>query len=171
MITGGMCESNTRLRRERGTLICRKTGFVCTVTCGTGDEAGETVVRTPPNVLLLAGDLPDISGFKVASRLHQAVPHVLIIMVAVHSDEPSVLEALKAGACGNTTTNGVSLGTDGTLSVAGLLNIEGAEYISFGHTSDAPLSLTYSAVVMTYGPFDGWRARDTGCSINPWPCA
>ena len=66
----------------------------------------------------------------------------------------------------NATTNGLPSGTNDLLAVTGLLTVEGSGYVSFGHTSDTPLVLPYSANVMTYGSvsgsFGGWRARDTG---------
>lgn len=100
MITIGICEGNNRVRREVAAALSRQNDLVCAVACATGREALESVTRTPPQVLLLAIDLPDLSGLEVAARLHGVLPALRIVMLTVHADEQSVLGALKAGACG-----------------------------------------------------------------------
>lgn len=100
MITIGICEGNNRVRREVAAALSRHDDLVCTVNCGTGKEALESITRTPPQVLLLAIDLPDLSGIEVAARLHGVLPQLRIVMLTVRSDERSVLDALKAGASG-----------------------------------------------------------------------
>lgn len=100
MITIGICEGNNRVRREVAAALSRQDDLICTVNCATGKDALESIVRTPPQVLLLAIDLPDLSGIEVAARLHGVLPRLRIVMFTVHADERSVLGALKAGACG-----------------------------------------------------------------------
>ncbi|MBM4289724.1 MAG: response regulator, partial [Deltaproteobacteria bacterium] len=53
-----------------------------------------------PDLILLDVEMPDLTGLEVIRRLHQELPEVRIMALAIHSDKRFVRETLKAGAVG-----------------------------------------------------------------------
>jgi DNA-binding NarL/FixJ family response regulator len=52
------------------------------------------------DVLLVDLDLPEMSGIDLIRAAHPANPNMSILVYTVHEDRASVLEAIRAGACG-----------------------------------------------------------------------
>ncbi len=75
-----------------------------TVTCAyTGEEALESLMDAPVDVVLLDIRLPDMSGIDVLKRAKELCPDAKIIMVtAVDQEEPQT-DAKIYGACGYVT--------------------------------------------------------------------
>ncbi|HVN13644.1 MAG TPA: response regulator transcription factor [Kineosporiaceae bacterium] len=62
-----------------------------------GFQALKSVVREPPDVVLLDLGLPDIDGFKVL-KMVRATTDVPIIVITAHEDDAEMVDALNAGA-------------------------------------------------------------------------
>src|SRR5438128_2924822 len=77
------------------------TGYKCRV-CKDGSEALETVHATPPSLLLLDFDMPELNGAEVLKRLRSdndpAVAQIPVIMLTGHGSEESEVCCLQAGA-------------------------------------------------------------------------
>jgi DNA-binding NarL/FixJ family response regulator len=65
-----------------------------------GKEALQLVEETPPDVVLLDMELPDIQGTRVAQQIQQFHPKVKILALSAHDDSVYVRELLELGAAG-----------------------------------------------------------------------
>ena len=64
-----------------------------------GEEAIALAAISPPDLILMDINLPDISGIEAAQRILALNPEVKVLMVTMNDDE-SVFEAVQAGARG-----------------------------------------------------------------------
>ena len=63
-----------------------------------GLSAAQLVDRHKPNVLLLDLNLPRLHGIEVLRQTRTTSPNTRVIVLSMHSDEPYVIESLRAGA-------------------------------------------------------------------------
>ncbi|GGL01671.1 response regulator [Mangrovihabitans endophyticus] len=67
---------------------------------GEGRQAVRIAAAARPEVVVLDLQLPDISGVEVIRGLLSEVPGVRVLMLSASGEQQSVLDAVKAGACG-----------------------------------------------------------------------
>ena len=63
-----------------------------------GLAAAQLVEKHKPGVLVLDLNLPRLHGLEVLRQVRTSSPHTRVIVLSMHSDEPYVIEALRAGA-------------------------------------------------------------------------
>jgi DNA-binding NarL/FixJ family response regulator len=63
-----------------------------------GLNAAQLVDRHKPNLLILDLNMPRVHGLEVLRQVRTTSPHTRVIVLSMHSDEPYVIEALRAGA-------------------------------------------------------------------------
>ncbi len=63
-----------------------------------GLAAAGLVEKHKPQLLVLDLNLPRLHGIEVLRRARTGSPHTKVIVLSMHSDEPYVVEALRAGA-------------------------------------------------------------------------
>ncbi len=68
-----------------------------TMTAPTALEGLQSVVDTPPDVVLLDLGLPDLDGSSLLAMI-RAVSHVPVIVVSARDDDPGIIALLDAGA-------------------------------------------------------------------------
>jgi two-component system invasion response regulator UvrY len=71
--------------------------------CGearTGAEALEQVLGSPPDLVVLDYQMPDINGVDIAKRISEMFPQVLILMVTLHLSKQLAEAAREAGVRG-----------------------------------------------------------------------
>ena len=73
--------------------------------CVTGSFASAEQAMRKTNwaqtdILLVDLDLPQMSGIDLILDFHSRYPDLRMIVYTIHEDRPSVLDAIKAGACG-----------------------------------------------------------------------
>jgi DNA-binding NarL/FixJ family response regulator len=100
MITVGIVEDNSGLRRHLKSLFEGAPGFRCSAALASAEEAIEAIPCNPPDVLLMDINLPGMSGIACAAHLKGRLPSLQIVMITVYDDPETVFRALKAGACG-----------------------------------------------------------------------
>ena len=66
----------------------------------TGEAALEVVQEKAPNVVIMDLNMPGIGGIEATRRIATLSPLTRVVMLTVSSDQPDVLEAVLAGACG-----------------------------------------------------------------------
>ncbi|HSN89641.1 MAG TPA: response regulator, partial [Anaeromyxobacteraceae bacterium] len=83
-----LVEPDAALAEEiRGAFV--PAGF--TVTAATqGEEAVERCRTSPPDLILLAAELPDMSGFSVCNRLKRTLPAVPLLLYTGEATETAV---------------------------------------------------------------------------------
>jgi two-component system response regulator RegA len=65
---------------------------------GSAEEAYRAIDADPPEFAVVDLKLPDASGLKIVTRLHQADAHTRIVVVTGHASVPTAVEAMKLGA-------------------------------------------------------------------------
>jgi two-component system, NtrC family, response regulator AtoC len=75
-----------------------KSAGMNSITAGTGEEALETIRRSPVDVMLLDVQLPGVSGLQVLRQVRERHPDIGVIMVSVVKEIPVAVEAIKNGA-------------------------------------------------------------------------
>jgi DNA-binding NarL/FixJ family response regulator len=63
-----------------------------------GLAAAQLVEKHRPNVLILDLNMPRLHGLEVLRQVRSSSPGTRVIVLSMHSDEPYVIEALRAGA-------------------------------------------------------------------------
>ncbi len=66
----------------------------------TGDEAIALAIRLQPDVILMDIQMPSLNGIEATRQIVQASPHIGVLMVTMFEDDPSVFNAMRAGARG-----------------------------------------------------------------------
>jgi len=65
-----------------------------------GREIIQLVRQSPPDIVIMDINMPEIDGIEVTRRLHQSHPDVKVIGFSLHTTRPFVLDMLAAGASG-----------------------------------------------------------------------
>ncbi|MFY9977689.1 MAG: response regulator transcription factor, partial [Candidatus Sulfotelmatobacter sp.] len=66
----------------------------------TGGEALQRVKKSPPDVILLDFQMPDLNGLDVARQISDLFPEIPILMVTIHLSRELAQEAQRAGVRG-----------------------------------------------------------------------
>jgi DNA-binding NarL/FixJ family response regulator len=98
MTTIVLADDHPIVRQGMRGLLETEPGFVVVGEAGDGREAVELVERLQPDVAILDLMMPEINGLEVARRALRLSPRTRVVILSMYSDEPHVLEALRAGA-------------------------------------------------------------------------
>jgi len=66
----------------------------------TGDEAITLAATLQPDVILMDLQMPGIGGIEATRQIVRASPHIVVLVVTMFADDPSVFAAMRAGARG-----------------------------------------------------------------------
>jgi len=99
MITIILAEDHHLVRKGLKSLLALESGLKLVGEAADGLEAVELVEKFHPDILLLDLMIPRLHGLEVIRRVRRDTK-TAVIVVTMHSDEPYVMEALKAGAAG-----------------------------------------------------------------------
>jgi DNA-binding NarL/FixJ family response regulator len=72
-------------------------------TAGNGEEAIREVLRLDPDVIVLDITMPVMSGFQVASSLHDMRRRTKVLFLTIHEEPEYISAAFSGGACGYVT--------------------------------------------------------------------
>jgi two-component system response regulator NreC len=98
MTTIVLADDHPIVRQGMRGLLETEPGFVVVGEAGDGREAMEFVARLQPDVAILDLMMPELNGLEVARRALRLSPRTRVVILSMYSDEPHVLEALRAGA-------------------------------------------------------------------------
>jgi DNA-binding NarL/FixJ family response regulator len=98
MTTIVLADDHPIVRQGMRGLLESEPGFVVVGEAGDGREAVELVERLQPDVAILDLMMPELNGLEVARRALRLSPRTRVVILSMYSDEPHVLEALRAGA-------------------------------------------------------------------------
>jgi len=98
MTTIVLADDHPIVRQGISGLLESEPGFVVVGEAGDWREAVELVERLQPDVAILDLMMPELNGMEVARRALRLSPRTRVVILSMYSDEPHVLEALRAGA-------------------------------------------------------------------------
>lgn len=99
MITIVLAEDHQIVREGVRALLEKEADFRVVAEAKDGAETVETVFRIKPDVLLLDLTLPRLHGLNVLTQIRDR-KNLKVIVLTMHRDDASVLEALRLGAKG-----------------------------------------------------------------------
>lgn len=97
-ITILIADDHTMFRQGLREILERKGGFRVVAEVSDGLAAVDLARRERPDIALLDVSMPGITGIEAARRIAEASPDTRTIVLTMHRDERTVLEALRAGA-------------------------------------------------------------------------
>jgi two-component system response regulator DegU len=65
---------------------------------GTGREAIGLAASLAPDVVLMDVEMPDLDGIQATADLHRVLPRCGVVILSIHDDAQTRLQALAAGA-------------------------------------------------------------------------
>jgi two-component system, NarL family, response regulator NreC len=98
MTTIVLADDHPIVRQGISGLLESEPGFVVVGEAGDGREAVELVERLQPDIAILDLMMPELNGMEVARRALRLSSRTRVVILSMYSDEPHVLEALRAGA-------------------------------------------------------------------------
>jgi DNA-binding NarL/FixJ family response regulator len=98
MTTIVLADDHPIVRQGMRGLLESEPGFFVVGEAGDGREAVELVERLQPDAAILDLMMPDLNGLEVTRRALRLSSRTRVVILSMYSDEPHVLEALRAGA-------------------------------------------------------------------------
>ncbi len=93
-------EDERDIRESLTFLVNGTSGYSCTGSYRTMEEAIEGIPRQLPDVVLSDIGLPGMSGIDGVRLLKERHPQLLLLMLTVYDDDDRIFDAICAGACG-----------------------------------------------------------------------
>lgn len=93
-----IADDHTMFRQGLREILERKGGFTVVGEVSDGNEAVAMARATMPDVALLDISMPGITGIEAARQIAAACPETRTVILTMHRDERTMLEALRAGA-------------------------------------------------------------------------
>lgn len=97
-ITIMLADDHTMFRQGLREILERKGGFTVVGDVSDGAAAVELARQTTPNIALLDISMPGMTGIEAARQISSISPTTRTVILTMHRDERTVLEALRAGA-------------------------------------------------------------------------
>ena len=98
MTTIVLADDHPIVRQGMRGLLETEPGFVVVGEAGDGREAVELVERLTPDIAIIDLMMADLNGLEVTRRALKLSSRTRVVILSMYSDEPHVLEALRAGA-------------------------------------------------------------------------
>jgi DNA-binding NarL/FixJ family response regulator len=93
-----IADDHTMFRQGLREILERKGGFRVVAEVSSGADAVSAAERLQPDIALLDVSMPQMTGIEAARRISQLSPQTRCVILTMHRDERTVLEALRAGA-------------------------------------------------------------------------
>jgi DNA-binding NarL/FixJ family response regulator len=93
-----IADDHTMFRQGMREILERKGGFTVVGEVSDGNQAVTMARETMPDVALLDISMPGITGIEAARQIAAVCPDTRTVILTMHRDERTMLEALRAGA-------------------------------------------------------------------------
>jgi DNA-binding NarL/FixJ family response regulator len=100
MVNVMLIEDQREVREGLAVLINGSSGFSCTASFRTMEEALGAIENRIPDVVLTDIGLPGMSGIEGIRLLKERYPNLPVVALTVYDDDEDIFDALCAGACG-----------------------------------------------------------------------
>src|SRR5688572_6044831 len=88
------------LYREGLRLLLEREGLEIVGEAADGSEAVRLTFELLPDVVVMDLSMPVYNGIEATAKIRKALPNAKIVLMSMHEDESSILEALKVGVNG-----------------------------------------------------------------------
>lgn len=95
-----LVDDNPSVRRYLRTILEQQSSWQVCGEARTGAEALQKVLDSPPDLVLLDYQMPDLNGVDIARQINEQCPKVSILMVTLHLSRQLVEAARRAGIRG-----------------------------------------------------------------------
>lgn len=99
-ISLAIVEDNPRYRKELSGFLKGCSEFSAVTIYTSAEQALAELPKSPPDVVLMDINLPNLSGIECTARLKALLPGLQVLMLTVYEDTDSIFQALQAGATG-----------------------------------------------------------------------
>ena len=93
-------EDSEQIRESLALLLQASEGFSFLKAYGDAEEALKEIPGSPPDVLLVDINLPQMSGIECVRKLSQLLPGLQMLMLTVYDEPEAIFDSLAAGASG-----------------------------------------------------------------------
>jgi DNA-binding NarL/FixJ family response regulator len=100
VIRVAIVEDERDIRESLTFLVNGTSGYACTGSYRSMEEALDGIPRQLPDVVLSDIGLPGMSGIEGVRRLKERHPELVLLMLTVYDDDDRIFDAICAGACG-----------------------------------------------------------------------
>ena len=152
MITIVLVDDHPVVRQGVRTVLEGRADYVVVGEAEDGLAALALVAALTPDLLILDLMLPGLNGLEVTRRVRATHPRTQVLLLSLHSQEPYVLEALRAGAAGYVLKSAPTA----VLLEAVQTVVGGGRYLSPPLTERA-IDVYVRKVDAAAGPFDGYK--------------
>lgn len=98
MTTAIIADDHDIVRRGLRGILESEGSYRVVAEAADGLAAAQLVEKFKPHVLILDLNMPRLHGIEVLRQTRTSSPHTKVIVLSMHSDEPYVIETLRAGA-------------------------------------------------------------------------
>lgn len=95
-----VADDHALFRQSLSNVLCSVQDIEIVEEASDGDEAVEKASNVKPDLVLMDVELPGLSSFDAAKRIHQNAPQTKTLFVSNHEDEQYLIESLKSDAVG-----------------------------------------------------------------------
>jgi DNA-binding NarL/FixJ family response regulator len=95
-----LADDHALVRAGMRSLLERIEGIAVVAEAANGTQAVQLARKHAPNIVLMDVGMPELDGLQATAEIRASNPEVRVLVLSMHDDEESVLEALRAGACG-----------------------------------------------------------------------
>ena len=111
-------DDNPAVRHYLRALLEQQSTWQVCAEARTGREALQRVEKSPPDLILLDFQMPDLNGIEVARKISRQFPGIPILMVTIHLSRQLAEEARKVGirgACAKSDVGSIVQAVDALL--------------------------------------------------------
>lgn len=99
-ISLAIVEDNPRYRKELSGFLKGCPEFSGLTVYTSTEQALAELPKSPPDIVLMDINLPNLSGIECTARLKAMLPGLQVLMLTVYEDTDNIFQALQAGATG-----------------------------------------------------------------------
>ncbi len=95
-----LADDHPVVRHGISSILIQHSNFVVVGEAGNGEEALRGILELKPDLAILDVSMPKLDGITVTRRILETLPKTRVMMLSMHTEVQSAIEAFRAGALG-----------------------------------------------------------------------